>query len=249
MNRLPAVLLCVLVSIAPPAPGQDPVPADRRTDWTPGVTVGVPGGIPRRTIIGATVNAPAYGTGLVDASAAIGAAIDSCPPGQVVYIPPGTYRIDNRVYRPYASNRTIRGGGMGMTVLKSTQGSQVLLLGTADWPRPTGGIPITGSATRGSASLTVTDASTITAGHLVRVEQNDLSYVIAATAPTTNNRLMSVVCRVTGKTLTTVTISPPLPIDFPSSPTLVQYSIPPLTGTGVEDLTIDCNATSWAGIE
>jgi len=122
-------------------------------------------------------------------------------------------------------------------------------LGTADWPRPTSGIAITGGATKGSTTLTLANASAITTGKLVRVEQNDLPYVISATAPATNNRLMSATFRVTAKAGNTVTVTPPLPVDFTSSPALVQYAISPLTNTGVEDLTIDCNSMSWTGIE
>ena len=248
MNRI-IVAVSLTAAGAALAAAQTIIPADRLTNWTPGVTVGVPGGIPSRVTIGATVNAATYGTGLVDASAAIGAAIDSCPSGRVVYIPAGTYRLDDRVYRAYASNVTIRGAGMGMTILKSNNGGQGLLFGTGDWPRPTTGIAITGGATKGKTTLTLADASTISVGKLVRVEQNDLPYVISATAPTTNNKLMSATFKVTAKAGNTVTITPPLPVDFTSSPALVQYSISPLTGTGVEDLTIDCNSMSWTGIE
>ena len=225
------------------------IPADRKTDWTPGVTVGVPGGIPDRTTIGATVDAAKYGTGSVDASGAIGAAIDACKPGQVVFIPAGTYRLDSRVYRAYAANVTIRGEGMGKTILKANSKAQVLLLGTADWPRPKAGIAITGGASKGNAVLTVADASTITVGKLVRIEQDNAPYVITGTKPTTNTKVMSATFKVTEKAATTVTVAPPLPIDFTLSPVLVQYSISPLSNTGVEDLTIDCNSLSGIGIE
>jgi hypothetical protein len=137
---------------------------------------------------------------------------------------------------------------MGMTILKSNTSEQALLLGTADWPRPTSGIAITGGA-KGSATLTLSDVSTIEIGKLVRVEQNDLSYVISATAPTTNNKLMSATFKVTNKAGNIVTVTPSLPFDITSSPVLVQYAISPLSNTGVEDLTIDCNSMSWTGIE
>jgi hypothetical protein len=227
------------------------IPQDRLMDWTPGVTVGVPGGIPNRTTIGFRVDSVTYGTGTVDASAAIGAAIDSMRtrPGQVVYIPAGTYRLDSRVYRANASNITIRGAGTGKTILKATTNAEVLLLGSGDWPRPTAGLAITGGATKGSTVLTVADASSITVGKLVRVEQNNLPYVITGTAPTTNTKAMSVMFKVTAKTSTSVTVFPPLPFDFTLSPALVQYSISPLINTGVEDLTVDCNSISWAGLE
>ncbi len=138
-----ALLLAALVSSPTLA---EIIPADRRAAWTPGVTVGVPGGIPHRTSVGATVNAARFGTGSVDASAAIGAAIDACPPGQVVFIPAGTYRLDKRVYRPSASAITIRGAGMGKTILKANSRAEVLLLGAADWPRPRAIIAATGGA-------------------------------------------------------------------------------------------------------
>lgn len=246
MMTLPVFFLVVL-NAGPVFAGV--IPSDRTSDWTSGVTVGVPGGIPDRSTIGSTVDAATYGTGSVDASTVIGAAIDSCHSGQVVFIPAGTYRLDSRVYRAYAANITIRGAGTGKTVLMAASNNQVLLLGTADWPRPDSGIAITAYAAKGSSVLTVTDASAVKVGNLVRVEQNDLTYVISATAPATNNRLMSAVFRVTAKTATTVTVAPPLPVDFTASPTLVQYAIPPLCNTGVEDLTIDCNGQSWTGVE
>ena len=243
---LPAALVLAAL-VCGPASGEI-IPAERRMDWTPGVNVGVPGGIPQRTTIGATVDAARYGTGLVDASGAIGAAIDACPAGQVVFIPAGTYRIDNRVYRPYASNITLRGAGMGRTVLKANTKGQVLLFGTSDWPRPTAGLAITGGAMKGSEVLTVADTSTIAVGNLVRVEQDNAPYVASTSGLRPDVRLMSAVFRATAKTGTTVTVAPPLPFDFTLSPRLVPYKIPPLSNTGVEDLTIDCNATSGIGI-
>jgi hypothetical protein len=227
------------------------IPQDRLMDWTPGVNVGVPGGIPSRTAIGFTVDSATYGTGLVDASTAIGAAIDSMRfhPGQVVYIPSGTYRLDSRVYRAYAATITIRGAGMGKTILKATSNSQVLLLGTGNWPRPITGISITAGAIKGSTVLTVANTDSITVGKLVRIEQNNLPYVITGTAPTTNTKAMTAMFKVTAKTTTSVTVFPPLPFDFTLSPALVQYSISPLSNTGVEDLTVDCSSISGVGIE
>jgi len=226
------------------------IPANRMMAWDPGVTVGVPGGIPNRTTIGATVNAETYGTGTVDASAAIIAAIDACPIGQVVHIPAGVYRLVSRIYSANAHNITIRGAGMGKTILKAGSSiKQLILLGTADWPRPTSGIAITGGATAGSNTLTVDNSSSITVGKLVRVEQNDLPYVIYVSAPTTDNKLMSATFKVTAKTDTTVTVTPALPFSFTASPMLIQYENYPLINTGVEDMTIDCNAQSGIGIE
>ena len=138
---------------------------------------------------------------------------------------------------------------MGKTILKANSRAEVLLLGTGDWPRPKGGIAITRGAAKGSTVLTVADASAITVGKLVRIEQDNAPYVIVGSKPTTNTRVMSAMFKVTAKTATTVTVTPPLPIDFRLSPRLVQYKAPPLGNTGVEDLTIDCNKVSGCGIQ
>lgn len=224
------------------------IPNDRLAAWSPQGNTGVPGGIPNRTEIGATVDAALYGTGNVDASAAIGAAIDACLPGKVVYIPAGTYRIDTMIYRPYAQQITIRGAGTGRTILIGNT-SKLIRLGDSDWPRPTTGLPISSGASKGSTNLTVADASSIRIGNLVRIEQDNLPYVIASWAPQTNTRSMSGTFRVTAKTATTVTVSPPLPFTFESNPSLVQYTIPPLVGTGIEDLTIDGSGIAGFPIE
>ena len=77
---------------SPIAVAGDIIPADRRTAWNPGI----PGGIPSRTTICATVDAAAYGDGSTDATAAIQSAIDGCPERQVVLLPAGTYRLTDR---------------------------------------------------------------------------------------------------------------------------------------------------------
>jgi hypothetical protein len=96
-----------------PAAGADLIPADRRIDWR---LAGIPGGIPRRTTICATVDAATYGRGNVDATAAIQAALDACPAGQVVLLPAGTYATTDTVH--LRTDKTLRGAGPGKTVLR-----------------------------------------------------------------------------------------------------------------------------------
>src|SRR5712671_2775438 len=69
----------------PSASGVYSLPADRLTSWNPGI----PGGIPARNTVCATVDASAYGNGALNATAAIGA----CPEGQVVSLSAGTFAI------------------------------------------------------------------------------------------------------------------------------------------------------------
>jgi len=216
------------------------LPDDRVYAWTPGVNVGVPGGIPARSAICTTIDAATYGTGAVDASKALLSAINSCPPGQVVFIPAGTYRLDASVDRATASNVTIRGAGPGKTILKANKaGMRMLWLGNGD--RPTAGFPITAGATKGSATVTIADTTTVKVGGFVRFEQSNPAYVISAGSPTTDTKVMTVVARVAAKTSTTVTVSPPLPFDLVGSPTLVAYANMPMVNSGIEDLTFDAS--------
>jgi hypothetical protein len=214
------------------------LPADRIYDWSPGVNVGVPGGIPTRSAICATLDAATFGTGAVDASAALLAAINACPADQVVFLPAGTYRLDASVDRITASNVTIRGAGQGQTILQANKdGMRMMWLGNGD--QPDTGFPITSGATKGSSTVTVADTTTVTIGGFVRFEQNNPPYVISAGLPTTDTKVMSVIARVTAKTATTVTVSPPLPFDLVASPTLIPYVNPPMVSSGIEDLTFD----------
>ena len=138
----------------------DIVPPDRLAAWQG--NVGVPGGIPNRTSIGATVNAQIYGNGITNATAAINAAINASGPGQVAYLPAGTYLVSSALGSGYKPNYSIRGAGQGQTIIKWIGGANVVFhFGSADWPYPTNGVPILAGATRGSTVLTVGATSTL----------------------------------------------------------------------------------------
>jgi hypothetical protein len=102
------------------------IPADRLTTWTPGVTVGVPGGIPNRTAIfvnlltTANGNYKCYGDGVHDDTGAINNAINDCPAGEVIYAPAATYLITYELHQPENNgnkgNFVLRGDGMGKTI-------------------------------------------------------------------------------------------------------------------------------------
>jgi hypothetical protein len=76
------------------------IPAERLSDWRPGVTVGVPGGIPtNRTRVMDVTKAPyhADNTGATDSQPAIQEAVTEAQENEVVYLPPGTYRVDRAI--------------------------------------------------------------------------------------------------------------------------------------------------------
>src|SRR4051812_3172385 len=81
-------------------------------DWT---AVGIPGGIPSRNTICATLNASTFSNGATDATSAINSAISTCPSGQVVKLSAGTFKILGHVN--LVSNVTLRGSGPKVTIL------------------------------------------------------------------------------------------------------------------------------------
>jgi hypothetical protein len=168
------------------------LPTDRATIWSPGIQ----GGIPARTTICATVNATAYGNGSSDASAAIQAALDSCPAGQVVLLSAGTFRIDNDLI-VISKGITLRGAGPGSTILKRTNGAHpgvetasvndpVVVIGPNRWPGPddTTARALTVDGAKGAYSVTVSNASGFAAGQFVLLDEDN--YNTAAWQPLPN---------------------------------------------------------------
>ena len=90
-HALASAIAAALVLIVQALPaGADILPPERRTTWNPGI----PGGIPVRTTVCATVNASTYGNGTTDATSGIQAAINACPVGQVVQLSAGDFLVD-----------------------------------------------------------------------------------------------------------------------------------------------------------
>ena len=119
------------VSTASSIASQEIIPADRRIDWS---NTGIPGGIPNRTIICEIIDSALYGNGITDATVVIQTAIDNCPDGQVVYLPPGIYIISDTIHLD--DYDTLRGAGPGITILKHSGGylrSMVDMRGLIYW--------------------------------------------------------------------------------------------------------------------
>lgn len=239
------------------------IPSDRITDWTPGTVVGVPGGIPKRTAIFVNVRTtinPAYkcqGDGTTDDTAALEAALNACPSGQVVYVPAGTYKVGS-MNTDRHDGWTLRGDGPGQTILKGYGSSAKMLnSGTSDWPGPEAGIPITAGATKNSSTITIADTSGAALGYSGIVDAKVIR-IAATTDPSYLHKLngittpMSYTFRVVSHTSTTITFTPKLPIDLSSySPKLAFYPTGGLYWLGyhmgVEDLTVDLNDKTAGG--
>lgn len=169
------------------------IPSERLTDWTPGTKTGVvggvfkyrPGGASERTHTGTNdtdedagtisgdhinVALPPYSadtTGATDAAADIQAAISHCGVGQVVYMPPGTYRIETNITMASGFNgRTLRGAGYNQTFLESAGGVIIVGSGAGISPPDYEDVLVTAGKTKGSTSLTLEGAGELWQGDL-----------------------------------------------------------------------------------
>jgi hypothetical protein len=244
-----AVLLSLLLQAGPAA--AEIIPPDRTAPWQG--NVGVPGGVPNRIIIWKNIvtDLGADPTGVADAAPIIERAILSCPAGQVVYMPAGTFRLNSNVHLNNKSNFTLRGAGPAQTILKSTNDQGYLYLaGIAPWPPPTNWIPITSGATKGSNTITIADTS----GFAV-----DMLFTVGPSTPTwahylggfadATNRFLGGQFKVRSKTSTTVTFDPPLPFDFTGmNPAALASGAATVQFSGFESFTVDLSGShaNWA---
>lgn len=95
----------------------DIIPNDRRIDWS---YAGLPGGIPDRTVVCATIDSAVFGDGTTEATNAIQEALDGCPSEEVVYLPEGIYLVSDTIHLD--DYNTLRGAGPGKTILRHTGG-------------------------------------------------------------------------------------------------------------------------------
>ncbi len=222
------------------------VPADRLTSWQG--NVGVPGGIPDRTTIykNLVTDSGADNTGVADCTSILQSAMTSCPANQVVYLPAGTYRINGCIFNPNHSNFTVRGAGMGKTIL-DLHGSTcngVIDIGSQDWPQPEANVNIQSGATAGSTSVLCDSTAGIATGKFIRIEQTDLTWVKPLNGFT--NR-MSFILKVTAVNGSSVSFWPALPFTLTNSPKLAVYPTPPIQGVGIEDISLDMQNGQDAG--
>ena len=129
MKRTGTLLLALFLGVClAPHSGATVIPGNRTAPWQG--NVGVPGGIPSRTTIYVNIvtDLGADPTGVVDCSGIIQNAINSCPAGQVVYIPPGRFRVGTQITLSNSKNNfTIRGAGMGLTTVFSASNNNLFL--------------------------------------------------------------------------------------------------------------------------
>lgn len=242
-----AFLFLCQVQIAP----AEIIPDNRLAPWQG--NVGVPGGIPNRTIVYKNIvsDLGADPTGVHDCAAIIQHALETCPLNQVVYIPEGKFRIGAFMYARFArfDNRTLRGAGMGRTILKLNDGVNYFFdLGTSTGA-DLSSHAVTDGATKGSNTITVDNTSDFVVGSLMSMTMATPTWAhVIGWQDYTANRIITVTFKIRSKTATTITFDPPCPFDYSGmSPVAVAESVPnntflPVTGFGIEDMTLDLTA-------
>ena len=260
----PAALFALLFAWSSSGTAADLIPADRLADWRPGAAVGVPGGIPAdRTHLIDVTKAPynADKTGAADAQPGIQKAIADAKDKDVVYLPAGTYRLEKPIRIGYKSRFTLRGAGMGKTLLLMYSGCNPAFdLGScasgADWwYQNRQKFDITGSPQRGATVLNLGDTKALNTypdggiGQIVQLSlKNDPRLPVMPQG--SFEHLRKQLSRIAAKTATTVTISPGLLFDLPAS---LAPVLRPAGGrvefVGIEDLTVDgANTNAPIGI-
>jgi hypothetical protein len=212
------------------------IPADRSTTWNPGI----PGGVPVRNTVCATIPA---GDGSQDATAAIQGAIDACPEDQVVQLEAGTYKISSPLL--LARPVVLRGAGANRTTLAVSPAGVGVQIGA--WNSLGDGVALAADAPKGSTTLTVADASAFSVGDIVRLDQlDDPAVVQGQSCPFLKRgsegawRSIAQMVEIAGKSGNTLTLAAPLHWGYQTSlrAELVPLTTTPTRNAGLEDLRI-----------
>jgi hypothetical protein len=215
------------------------IPDARRTVWAPGI----PGGVPARTTVCATLSAAIYGDGRADAAAAIQGALDACPRDQVVVLPAGTFRIS----RALVLNRPVvlRGAGAARTTIQVSPAGVAVMIGT--WTHLGAGVALVRDAPKGATTLRVATPSAFAVGDVVHLDQlDDPAVVQGTTCPVLKRgrpgawRSIGQMIEIAGKSGDTLTLVSPLHWSFKTSlrAEVSALSAPATRSAGLEDLRI-----------
>jgi hypothetical protein len=150
------------------------VDPSRAIDWS---SAGVPGGIPNRTTICATLNPGAT-------ASQISSALAACPAGQVVFLNAGTYNLTASIVVTAHNNVTLRGAGADQTFLVFIassncwgQTADVCFRGSdVNWSLgPSNTATVTGSGPwpKGTTSVTLSNTTNLSVGQWMILDQVD----------------------------------------------------------------------------
>jgi len=260
---VPFLEACSAHVTSPPPIQSTLIPPERKVNWgVAGVWENGVKGIPNRTVVFCDVRVSipgsslvARGDGVTDDTAALQAAINACPAGQVVYLSAGTYRISGTLYPK--SNMVIRGAGPGSTTIVQHGNAYAFYIVGADSFAYT---DATSGYTKGSDTIVVSDPSLFQVGDMVRMDQlNDPSLTTNVGTGGTctwcgrygvnGTRALGEVALVTQVSGNSVKINRPLYYSYGSafSPQLGRQSRNPIKYCGIEDMTIQAAPEMTSG--
>jgi hypothetical protein len=274
-NLLQLAIVVAILSFSISASGQpwsgiiDPT---RAIDWS---QAGIPGGIPSRSTICATLNPGAT-------SAQINSAIAACPSGQVVFLSAGTYTLTSGINFNGHGNVTLRGAGPQQTILQFTGGDSCNGLGgdicvTDSTGFYAGSAPVqpggsnahswTAGYAQGSKQITLDGVTNLSVGQVIILDQandaTDTGGIFVCNSPNTcqlggagnsNGRVIGGVTysqqqlvTITAISGNTVSISPGLYMNnWRASQTPKIWWTSQISQVGIEDMTVDHSASTTA---
>lgn len=221
------------------------IPPERRIDWSSaGVTVPSSGW----PIWTNALAAGATGNGTTDDSAALQAAIRACPSGQVVYLPPGQYKLATGLV--VTNSIVLRGAGISNTVIKSACANPTIQFIPPGYGSRTSA-NLTNGMTQGSTNLVVDSSMTNAAfkvGSTLFIDQtNDSVFVLEYgneglcnwCGRTNGSRAMGQIATITAISGSNVTVDTPMFWTYTNAPQGYWYARPNLPYCGLEDLCVN----------
>jgi hypothetical protein len=172
MKKIKLILILILISVFcyGEAFAVFSLPSSRSVTWQG--NVGVKGDIPARTQICQTLGTAGQSSNYAQSVtySQINTALSGCTSGQTVYLNAGTYTLTGAINMK--SNVTLRGAGMGQTILKGAlgyTGSYLVGFGEAgSWGISIG---LASGYTKGSTTITTSSAHGWSAGNIIHIDQ------------------------------------------------------------------------------
>lgn len=231
------------------------IPPEHRAPWQGNVGVPYPGGVPKRTVIYRSLGTPGEPSTYVQSvtAADINAALAQCPPSQIVYLNPGTYKISDGPINFTQSWITLRGAGPDQTklIFSGFDGWAYVNLKGNGLSYPDTIVNWTAGYSQGNRLLTIDSTSGLNVGDLVAVDQENDPDIIDpcgdSSVPctgglgndTTKQHAQIQLLEVTAIQGKQVTVSPGLYMgNWKSSlhPRFMRWSWAPIQGSGIEDM-------------
>ncbi|MEJ2228947.1 MAG: right-handed parallel beta-helix repeat-containing protein [Alphaproteobacteria bacterium] len=233
------------------------IPPDRMTLWNPGLKA--IGGIPKRTKIYKTLS-PRGGS--LDDTAAIQAALNTCPRGRVVKLAPGTFNINGNGLFFRKSDCTLRGSGTGalgsgkggtrlIKADRTTNPNAAVLYVGGGGVRFSSSYDLTEDAVKSTNSLKLAKRAAVKRGDIVLIDQVTNDDPRVWWGPEHNppgggsrrwfarqDRSLSQIMEVTAVKGKTITFSTPFHITFKTkyAAQLSRFAYPAAFRIGIEDL-------------